>query len=124
MTPPDSHESPPHPLPSTPSRNPVTRGLVGLVRGYQRNISGLKPAPTCRFTPSCSEYAAQAIERFGPLRGGWLAAWRIARCNPLVPGGVDPVPDHFPRRAASLSSPSDASLSSAPSLKREPHHEQ
>ncbi|GAA5511418.1 putative membrane protein insertion efficiency factor [Deinococcus carri] len=74
----------------------AARGLVRLVRGYQRHLSPLKPAPTCRFTPTCSQYAAEAIERHGALRGGWLAAWRVLRCNPLVPGGVDPVPDHFP----------------------------
>lgn len=75
-----------------------SRGLLRLVRGYQRHISGLKPAPTCRFTPTCSEYAAVAIERFGAIKGSWLAAWRIARCNPLVEGGFDPVPDEFPKK--------------------------
>lgn len=75
-----------------------SRGLVRLVRGYQKNISGLKPVPTCRFTPTCSEYAIQAIERFGAIKGSWLAAWRIARCNPFVEGGFDPVPEQFPQR--------------------------
>ena len=77
----------------------AARGLVRAVRVYQRRLSPLKPSPTCRFSPSCSEYAALAIERFGAVRGGWLAAWRVARCNPLVPGGFDPVPEHFPRRS-------------------------
>lgn len=75
----------------------ASRGLVRVVRYYQREISPRKPAPTCRFTPTCSEYAVQAIEKHGALRGGWLAAWRVMRCNPLVPGGFDPVPDTFPR---------------------------
>ncbi|GGL92147.1 hypothetical protein GCM10010840_32890 [Deinococcus aerolatus] len=74
----------------------ASRGLVRVVRYYQRTLSPRKPVPTCRFTPTCSEYAAQAIERHGAVRGGWLATWRVLRCNPLVPGGYDPVPDHFP----------------------------
>lgn len=66
--------------------------LIRAVRGYQRRLSPLKAAPTCRFTPTCSEYAAQALELHGALRGGLLAAARILRCHPLHPGGYDPVP--------------------------------
>jgi putative membrane protein insertion efficiency factor len=62
-----------------------------LIRLYQWVISPLLP-PACRFYPSCSEYARQAIERFGVLRGGWLALRRLARCHPFHPGGLDPVP--------------------------------
>ncbi|WP_034387145.1 membrane protein insertion efficiency factor YidD [Deinococcus sp. YIM 77859] len=76
----------------------AARGLLRIVRAYQRHLSPRKPAPTCRFTPTCSQYAVEAIERHGALRGGWLAAWRVLRCNPLVPGGFDPVPEHVPRR--------------------------
>lgn len=76
----------------------ASRGLVGAVRYYQRVLSPRKPVPTCRFSPTCSEYAAQAIALHGAVKGGWLATWRVARCNPLVPGGYDPVPDHFPAR--------------------------
>ncbi len=65
--------------------------LVLLVRLYQRFVSPLRP-PTCRFYPSCSAYAVTALERFGPLRGGWLAARRLGRCHPWTAGGVDPVP--------------------------------
>jgi putative membrane protein insertion efficiency factor len=65
--------------------------LVLLVRLYQRFISPMRP-PTCRFYPSCSAYAVTALERFGPLRGGWLAARRLGRCHPWTAGGVDPVP--------------------------------
>ncbi|MHA0037283.1 membrane protein insertion efficiency factor YidD [Deinococcus sp. PESE-13] len=72
--------------------------LVRAVRWYQRVLSPRKPAPTCRFSPTCSEYAAQALEKHGTLRGSWLALWRVLRCNPLVPGGLDPVPEHFPAR--------------------------
>ena len=70
----------------------AARVLVRAVRWYQRALSPRKPAPTCRFSPTCSEYAMGAIERFGPLRGSWLAARRIGRCHPLHPGGHDPVP--------------------------------
>ncbi|WP_407541433.1 membrane protein insertion efficiency factor YidD [Deinococcus radiomollis] len=63
-----------------------------MVRGYQRRLSPLKAAPTCRFTPTCSEYAAQALEGHGAVKGTLLAASRILRCHPLHPGGYDPVP--------------------------------
>ena len=66
------------------------RILVALIRGYQR-VSRYTP-PTCRFTPSCSEYTAQAIHAYGPLRGSWLGLRRICRCHPFHPGGHDPVP--------------------------------
>lgn len=69
----------------------MSRILIGLLRLYQRSISRLL-GPRCRFHPSCSEYAAEAIERFGALRGLSLALRRLARCHPLNPGGPDPVP--------------------------------
>ena len=68
---------------------------VGVIRGYQRWISRVLP-PSCRFTPSCSEYALEAIERHGIARGSWLALARILRCHPFHPGGHDPVPDRRP----------------------------
>ncbi|MEW6230911.1 MAG: membrane protein insertion efficiency factor YidD [Chloroflexota bacterium] len=64
---------------------------LGAIRFYQATISRLLP-PTCRFHPSCSRYGYEAIARYGVIRGGWLAAKRIARCNPFNPGGYDPVP--------------------------------
>jgi putative membrane protein insertion efficiency factor len=63
-----------------------------VLRAYKRLISPLLP-PACRFYPSCSEYAAQAIAKHGVLRGGILAARRLVKCNPLHPGGFDPVPE-------------------------------
>ena len=65
--------------------------MILAVRGYQVSISPLLPA-SCRYHPSCSAYAIEAFERHGALRGSWLAAKRIARCNPFVAGGYDPVP--------------------------------
>ncbi|MDR7415596.1 MAG: membrane protein insertion efficiency factor YidD [Armatimonadota bacterium] len=65
--------------------------LILGIRAYQRLISPLLPR-TCRFVPSCSEYAAQAIQAHGPLRGAWLALRRLSRCHPFHPGGYDPVP--------------------------------
>jgi len=65
--------------------------LLWIVRGYRRVISPMLP-PACRFTPTCSDYAYQAIERYGALKGTRLALRRILRCHPFHPGGYDPVP--------------------------------
>ncbi|WP_210412669.1 membrane protein insertion efficiency factor YidD [Luteimonas granuli] len=75
----------------------IDRTLIALLRGYKRWLSPLL-GPRCRFVPSCSEYAMEAIAVHGALRGSWLAARRIGRCHPLHPGGLDPVPprDHGP----------------------------
>jgi putative membrane protein insertion efficiency factor len=66
--------------------------LIGAIVFYQRFISPMRP-PTCRYYPSCSQYALTAIRRFGPIKGTWLAAKRLARCHPWTPGGVDHVPE-------------------------------
>ncbi len=66
--------------------------FVILLRGYQKAISPLLPADTCRFYPSCSSYAIEALERHGLVRGAALAVRRILKCHPLHPGGFDPVP--------------------------------
>jgi putative membrane protein insertion efficiency factor len=65
--------------------------LILFVRAYQVVLSPLLPA-SCRYYPSCSTYAIEALERHGALRGGWLTLRRLARCNPFRPGGYDPVP--------------------------------
>ncbi len=69
----------------------LQRGLIGGIRFYRRALSPLKP-PVCRFEPTCSAYAIEAIERYGSLRGSWMALRRILRCQPFCKGGYDPVP--------------------------------
>jgi putative membrane protein insertion efficiency factor len=72
--------------------------LVVLLAGYRRFISPLFP-PRCRFYPSCSAYAVEAVQVHGALRGSWLAAARLGRCHPFHAGGIDPVPPRAARRA-------------------------
>ncbi|WP_038038466.1 membrane protein insertion efficiency factor YidD [Thermorudis peleae] len=69
----------------------LTRLVLVLIRFYQRWISPGLPA-ACRYTPTCSEYSYQAIAKYGIIKGGMLAVWRIIRCNPFTRGGYDPVP--------------------------------
>lgn len=76
----------------------MTRMLLLLVGGYRRFVSPLLPR-RCRYEPTCSAYAAEAIRLHGALRGSLLAARRIARCHPWAPGGIDPVPRGAERRA-------------------------
>ncbi|MBQ1336348.1 MAG: membrane protein insertion efficiency factor YidD [Selenomonadaceae bacterium] len=65
--------------------------LIFLIKFYRDFLSPLKP-PSCRFVPTCSEYAWIAVERYGALKGGWMALRRILRCHPFHKGGYDPVP--------------------------------
>jgi putative membrane protein insertion efficiency factor len=72
----------------------VKRLLLTPIAAYQRLVSPALPR-RCRYEPTCSSYATQAIRRFGPIRGLLLACWRLLRCNPFSHGGFDPVPDRF-----------------------------
>lgn len=89
------HEYPNEPrlsdLPRTPLNWPRL-ALLGLIRLYQATLSKAMPPNTCRFYPSCSHYGYQAIYKYGAFKGGWIAFWRVLRCNPFNPGGIDPVP--------------------------------
>ena len=69
----------------------MKRILLGLIDAYRLLLSPIL-GPSCRFYPTCSAYAAEAIEKHGALRGAWLAVKRISKCHPWNPGGVDPVP--------------------------------
>ena len=69
----------------------MRRIVITLIRGYQYLISPLF-TPTCRFTPSCSNYALEVVAKHGVLKGGWLSIRRLLRCNPWNPGGYDPAP--------------------------------
>ena len=68
--------------------------FLGIIKLYRLTLSKMLP-PCCRYHPSCSEYATLAIRRFGAVKGGYLALWRIIRCNPYGRGGYDPVPHRF-----------------------------
>jgi uncharacterized protein len=63
---------------------------MGLIAFYRRFISPFN-MPSCRFTPTCSRYALDAVQRYGAVKGGWLACWRVMRCNPFTKGGYDPL---------------------------------
>ena len=89
-----------HDYPNEPRLRDLPLGLVyiprllllAIIRLYQQTLSRGLPANSCRFYPSCSHYGYQAIYKHGAIKGGWLAVWRILRCNPFNPGGNDPVP--------------------------------
>jgi uncharacterized protein len=90
-----------------------------LIRIYQWTVSPLL-GPTCRFHPSCSNYALEAINRFGMLRGGWLTVKRLGRCHPWHPGGFDPVPlTNGVQGATTMASPTMA----PPSVCNHPAHD-
>ena len=76
----------------------LTRFVLAPVRFYRRFLSPLKRTPSCRYLPTCSEYAIEAVEKRGVVRGVFMAAWRLLRCNPLFRGGYDPVEPAPPSR--------------------------
>lgn len=66
--------------------------FIGMIKFYQKAISPYRP-PSCRFLPTCSQYGLEAVQRFGAIKGGYLAIKRISKCHPLHPGGIDLVPE-------------------------------
>jgi len=70
----------------------VKKGLILLIRGYQKFLSPLKIRTHCIYTPTCSQYAIEALKKYGVVKGLWLSAKRILRCHPWAEGGYDPVP--------------------------------
>lgn len=69
----------------------IKRLLIILINGYRKYLSPLKGRPTCRFYPTCSEYALEAVTRYGSIKGTYLAVRRLLKCHPFHPGGYDPV---------------------------------
>ncbi len=76
--------------------NPFAAGMILVIRGYKRWLSPLLP-PACRYLPTCSDYAQEALRTHGAVRGGWLATKRICRCHPWGGHGYDPVPERGTR---------------------------
>lgn len=73
----------------------MARALLSMIRFYRRAVSPMMP-PSCRFMPTCSAYAEEAVQRYGARRGGWIALKRLLRCHPFGRSGYDPVPDMDP----------------------------
>ena len=118
---------------ATPGRRPVRRLLLGVIGFYSRAVSPALPA-RCRFYPTCSAYAAEAIARHGAARGTWLAVRRLAKCAPWHPGGVDFVPPvrrgtPEPDRASSTAATDDPAAdprpipTAPPATRRSPQQE-
>jgi uncharacterized protein len=82
----------------------VARGVIFVIQLYRHMVSPLR-LPTCRFTPTCSQYAVDALAEFGLVRGSWLAAVRLAKCGPWHRGGWDPVPERRGARAQDWDTP-------------------
>jgi len=89
----------------------VARGLIFLIQLYRHMISPLRPA-SCRFVPTCSQYAVDALNEHGVIKGGWLATARLAKCGPWHRGGWDPIPERRPR-SSSCRTESDENVEAA-----------
>jgi putative membrane protein insertion efficiency factor len=76
---------------NTKNQSIPAKVFLAIIKFYRKYISPLKPS-TCRFIPTCSEYALEAVAKYGAKKGGWLAIKRVLKCNPYFPGGHDPVP--------------------------------
>ena len=74
--------------------SPLARAVIALIQAYRHMVSPLR-LPSCRFTPTCSQYAVEALTEYGFWRGGWMSAARLARCGPWHPGGWDPIPQRL-----------------------------
>ena len=70
----------------------MKRIFLFLIKFYRKHLSGLKGGSTCKYIPTCSQYGLEAVEKYGALKGGYLTAKRIVKCNPMSKGGYDPVP--------------------------------
>lgn len=86
---------------------PLTRGLIFLIELYRHTVSPLR-LPTCRFSPTCSQYAVEALTEYGLLRGCWLTLVRLAKCGPWHRGGWDPIPERRARADVAAQSRSDS----------------
>lgn len=89
------------------------QAAVFLVELYRTYVSPTR-APTCRFTPTCSEYAVTALREWGLLRGSALASWRLLKCGPWYPGGWDPVPERHGRRSSDTTGTAEAAATTRP----------
>ena len=87
----------------------AVRAMVFLIQLYRHMVSPLRPA-TCRFVPTCSQYAVDALTEYGLIRGSWLAVVRLAKCGPWHRGGWDPIPERCEHRAAAGGAASDAAV--------------
>lgn len=96
--------------------------LMLFIRGYQRFVSPFTP-PRCRFQPTCSHYAMDALDQYGALKGTWLAVKRVLKCHPLHPGGWDPVPDPLTGKKVPLEDEPEVTQSASLDVTDESHSE-